>query len=475
MEKLNKILDSLTTATRLVIFSVALSVIFLITKYTFDFMDGVANFIKTTDAKDFVSSSLTSQENISELITSQSQIDLYEFYKKNKKRFVKTNQTLASFSGQKISFDDGDSDKNRQYCQSSISVTFGYKSPYEIADSIFNGKQLDEMYLPKILGKYVRKRISAPALPSVISICHKEFLGAHGEEKLKSWMINDGVYEAHLRQGISTFYQYLLYLAQNDPIKINAVDTWKALALSKVPESMSISAANFRNEIDNDAATGKFANMMIWLSKAEEAKRSSAAPSAMAPIPEQSDGSDSLASPSIVLGTYLETYSIIAYSHVNETMLHFIEDKEYAIQRDVVSVVYGVEAIATDPSAGSLERIVATAPEIIYKNTNGSELGLFNDDTFDNFLRRYGKSVDQYMAEQVNKALDEAILKNSAQAKRAARRSFELQLASLAKKRGHQISVRYLDVQPQGPSLYESIVIKYLASAEAYAKQKTHD
>lgn len=472
MEKLFKIFEEAGNAVRLIILASMLAALYLIYSATTHFAQSMSDFFKVTDVQNFSRTNLSAQENISELVTSQAQMDLYYFYKKDgSNNYLNTGETLSRLSGKKITLKDSNKRESyRQYCQLSLSLTLGYQDPYELADKIFNNSGDEDIYLPTILGKHITNRISAPTVPTVISQCQSEIEGENGEIKVKAWMQEDEILETHLHQGIKVFYQYLKYVAKNDPAKALVVDRWMKVAQGKVPGEVVAVSQRFSQLMEPlslkskqfpavSALNYKVNSLMKQPIKSQEMFKRL-----------QDDGfiesSVAMATrlPNLVLGTYVETYSTLAYSHVNDLHALVFKDNEYAIQRDVTSVTYGVEAVGKDPSIGNMESIVATAPQIIYRNTKKSEIGLFNDTNFENFSKRFGMSVDRYMAEQVMKSQESAIQNNSTQAKRAARRSFEYQLAELAAERGNEFSVRYLDLQPEPPSLYDAVLVKYLMS-----------
>lgn len=461
MEKIIKIFESAGNAIRLVIAGLVAAILYFIFSIAYDAAQSVGRFFKSTEIANYTDSNLVAQEDVSEIITSQAKIDIYSFHKKNKDgTYSYTGETFSLLAGEDLSLGDKVGGDYRQYCQSSVIVTFGYKNPQNIAKNIFSEAQGDEIYLPEIIGKFTTKKISSPPVAPVISMCQKEHAQSEGLAKLKATLIEDEIYKTHLQQGVSTLASYLKYVAHGDETNEKFVASWQARAMAGVDAAARKDASRYYQQL-------KVQNIKLGQYPLLQSLAGSM-PVSDGKVPELSAKSVGVTMPelpsypNLTMGTYMETYATIAYSHVNESFfLGLGKDNEYAIQRDVIAVVYGVEAVSKDPSVGNEERIVASAPEIIYRDTKKSELGLFNDTNFENFVKVYKEPVDKYMAKQVEVAQEAAIAQNSSQAKRAARRSFEYQLAENAKRTGKSVSVRYLDIRPEAPSLYDSVLQKY--------------
>lgn len=470
MEKLFKVLESASNALRLIIFAVLITALYIIYSIASNITSSISEFLKVTEIRDYSKTNLIAQKNVGELITSQAEIDLYSFYLKRKKGVYEyTGETLKILSGKKIRLKDGEGEMDRQYCQTSISLTFGYKDPDVLAINILNKKNDNKIFLPAFLGTYASKRISAPSIPEIITLCQQEFEGNDGITKIKIWMQEDRILEVHLRQGIEAFSKYLKFLSRSKEQDL-IIDEWINEAHQNVAVEIALLAKNFSEmREDTTVKSKKFPSFSV-LSNRLKSLSDSKTPSVKNFQILANEGylnpefAGRILYPNVTLGVYVETYSTLAYSHVNELYALGIKDNEYAIQRDVLSVTYGVETVGTDPSVGEMDNIVASAPEILYRNTIKSEIGLFNDTQFENFRNRFGMSVDQYMDQQVRKAQEQAIENNTVKAKRAARKSFELQLAKLSNQKNRAVSVRYLDVQSEPPSLYDSILVKYLNS-----------
>ena len=228
------------------------------------------------------SSGLLGTADVNMLVTSQSNIDNYflmerfgtgsgnngsgeTHYHKVHKRFDELSN--YNLSDKKNDDSERDDTKHYQFCRYKLIATFGYKDT-ESAIAAIGEKNITEInqgtdlnFVPKIIGtEFVFGRVY-PDIGNVVKAC-EILMGVNKPnvlaDEIEAWLIQDGVYESHVRQGLINLMELaeFVFTIRNKSDKAKIVADNKK-AINSLVEQIIRSRIAIHNKIYQDTVSSE--------------------------------------------------------------------------------------------------------------------------------------------------------------------------------------------------------------------------